>query len=31
MDAFMLAFLGVILGGLIYYAIKDKITARRKK
>lgn len=31
MDIFMPVFLGVILGGLIYYAIKDKITARRKK
>lgn len=31
MDIFMPVFLGAILGGLIYYAIKDKITARRKK
>jgi hypothetical protein len=31
MDVFMAGFLGVIVGGLIYYAIKDKITARRKK
>lgn len=31
MDIFMPVFLGVILGGLVYYAIKGKITARRKK
>lgn len=31
MEYFMAGFLGAILGGLAYYAIKDWVTARRKK